>query len=713
MPTSTDHRLSAPVEVALAVVGFSALAVVWSYPLIRGLTTHLPNDLGDPVLNAWILGWDATRIRHGLSGVMDAPNFFPYPHTLAYSDHLLGIAVFTAPLQWLTGNPVLVYNVAFLASIVLSGGGMYLLARTLTGRRDAALVAGVAFACTPFRVSHLAHVQWLMLGWLPLSLWALHRYFSTGKLRYLLASACAYLLQAFTAGYFIYFAPVPLAVVSIVCARGSRIPTARLAAHAVVAVATTLFVLAPVARAYYQVRAEAGLRRPMSEIAAQSADVGDYLSAPLPIRVWRWLGTRGGEHELFPGAVVACLAAVAFASRRKASAVVAYAIVALLAFVLSLGPEPTAWGHHFPWPGPYRALLAVVPGLDGLRAVARLGIVVTMALCVLAAFGSVVALDRLAPRRRTAALVAMVIAIIAEGWVAPIAAPVFAPLGSSFERDAYAYLRHSAPGAAIEIPLDLEHEEREFRRQYLTLVHGHPVVNGHSSYLPPLITFLGGGQTPLNETEHLDAVLSMLRAIGVRYMVVHLDEFGDPEVADAYGRALAEGREHVSSVSHFGRIVVAALTPEVPLAPVEALRRVPASAMRATASHSSDRLAFAFDEDPDSRWLSGTRQSGDEWIGVAFDRARDVGLIRMHLASRSFGDYPRDLAIEVEEEGGTRTVFRGPVLPQFARGLLANPRWPGIDVIVPSNQSRTIRLRQLGTTHSFYWSIHELQVWER
>ena len=74
-------------------------------------------------------------------------------------------------------NAVLAYNAAYMLSGALSGAAMYVLARELTGRRDAAVIAGVVYAMQPFRASHLPHLQWLVTGWLPLSLWALHRYF--------------------------------------------------------------------------------------------------------------------------------------------------------------------------------------------------------------------------------------------------------------------------------------------------------------------------------------------------------------------------------------------------------------------------------------------------------------------------------------------------------------------------------------------------------
>ena len=109
--------------------------------------------------------------------VWDAPIFFPDRDTLAFAEHLLGIGIFTAPIIWLTGNPILAYGIAFLLSYLLAGSGMYLLARELTGRRDAAFLAGVGFAFAPMRALHVSHLQVLAWGWMPIALWGLHRYF--------------------------------------------------------------------------------------------------------------------------------------------------------------------------------------------------------------------------------------------------------------------------------------------------------------------------------------------------------------------------------------------------------------------------------------------------------------------------------------------------------------------------------------------------------
>ena len=79
----------------------------------------------------------------------------------------------------------------------------------------------------PYRHSPAA----LMAGWLPLGLWALHRYFESGKWRHLAASAVCVLLQALTATYFLYFALLPIGVVFVAEAIRRPVPPRRLARH--------------------------------------------------------------------------------------------------------------------------------------------------------------------------------------------------------------------------------------------------------------------------------------------------------------------------------------------------------------------------------------------------------------------------------------------------------------------------------------------------
>ena len=161
----------------------------------------IAGGLADPIILTTVLAWDADRLLHGLHGLWDPPFLYPRHWTLAYSEHMLGVAIFTAPIQWMFGNAVLTYNVAYIGSYVLAGFGMFLLTRALWGRADAAVLAGLAFALTPYRLAQSDHLQILMNGWMPIGLLGLHRYFASGSRRWLLVFAAAYLLTGLSNGY--------------------------------------------------------------------------------------------------------------------------------------------------------------------------------------------------------------------------------------------------------------------------------------------------------------------------------------------------------------------------------------------------------------------------------------------------------------------------------------------------------------------------------
>ena len=189
--------------------------------------------------------------------------------------------------------------------------------------------------------------------------------------------------------------------------------------------------------------------------------------------------------------------------------------------------------------------------------------------------------------------------------------------------------------------------------------------------------------------------------------------YDDRSQLEAMLATLQPSNGHVQVEKSFGPTTVYTLTPVAPrAAPPPAVHPIPPSAIHAEASHSPDRIPLLFDGDPDSRWISGRPQSGDESITLTFDRPRDVRTIRMRLATRSESDYPRELVVDGVGADGTRTLYRGAGLPLFVEGLFRDPAHPWLEVVLPDNRSTAIRLRQVAAARTFAWSIHELQLLE-
>src|SRR4029450_12697183 len=167
------HRHSA----AAAIIAYALLTVTLTWPLARGITKDVPADFGDPLLNAWVLAWDAEHMLRAISGnpgalreYWNANIFHPHPLALAYSEHLTPQAAMILPVWALTKNPILCHNLVFLSPLLLSALGMFLFTRTLTSSPGAAFVAGIAFGFAPYRFGTMSHVQVLSAMWMPFTL---------------------------------------------------------------------------------------------------------------------------------------------------------------------------------------------------------------------------------------------------------------------------------------------------------------------------------------------------------------------------------------------------------------------------------------------------------------------------------------------------------------------------------------------------------------
>jgi hypothetical protein len=721
-------------RLCLVALVYVLLAVVLTWPLVRHLTDSIPGDPGDPLLNAWTLGWDADRLRHALHGIWDAPNFYPYHHTLAFSEHLLGIVVFVAPLVWTTGNPLVAYNVAFILSFALAAFGMFVLTRELTGRDDAAWVAGLIFGFMPARLGQIGHLQVLMSGWLPLALWALHRFAKRTDALSLGAFVAFTLLQGLSNNYFIYFLALPVAIVA-----GHAFVTASSAQRTSIVlglgVAAVIVVgaLLPIAIVYFTVRHQFGMTRSIGEAAAFGADLGAYLhgndAVRTPLLVWPHLpfvaNPGGPESALWIGVAGLLLTAVGLsvafrwsASEWRSIARV-YALIGAAALILSLGADPAAWRIRLPFGALYRALFAIVPGLNGIRVPARLSVVVDLAVGVLSALGLAVLVRSLSHTAAWTAAVAVGGVVLLEGAVVPFPL-AFVGRGGQPDRSAYNWIRDHPAGPIIELPIgETAPPLQSFGYQYQTLFHRQPIVNGASGYDSALAAFLGGAGSPLAEPSQISDAVRLLRSIGVRMVVVHPQAYMNADVARMIVTVLDSDRQSTKhdKVGGVDVFTLAAFPdrerPERQahrdLTQADALHQISSRAITATSNTSAAMLPLAFDENSETRWTTDAIQRGGEWIDLALDKPHDV--VRVRLAGPLTGDYPRGLLVQVDEGNGEwRTLYDGSALVQLGQGLIREPTSTPIDIWLPVNHAHRLRLTQIGSAERF-WSIPELSLW--
>lgn len=710
----------------LAAIGFVALKLALNAALLPHLADALPGNLGDPMLNAWILGWVSDAIVSHPWDLWDAPIFHPHPNTLAYSEHLLGVALFVAPVYWLTGNAVLTYNVAFLAGYAFAGFAMYVLVRRLTGRRDAAAVAGVLFACSPYLVSsQVARVQMLTCGWSVLTLAELHRFVDSGRCRALVGFVVCWMLQTLSNMYLGVFLALPIGLIVLHAAalRRPRLGAAALLQIAAGSVALAVL-LAPVLHVYDRVQDDMGFAHGLDIVQRYSADVRSYLSVWIdrqPRLLWPEISA---DRALYPGAapIALALAAVWTALRRRGDATtrstaLLYFGIAVAAFALSLGPEPRVWEQPIGIGSPYGALLDLVPGFDGFRAPARFALPMLLALAVLAGIG-VAALPRLGRSWRWAAVVVLAASTAVDAW-RPFPWVVPVPAEDPSTTAAYAWLANQPDGAVLKLPITTHFQAQRpdagasvtLRYQLAALRHGKTLINGSSGFVSPFVTLFQGAASPLNTLDTVDDGVAIIRAIGGRYVVVHVHEYR----SDARGHIdelldfMRRDVDQVESVREFGSTVVFTLRPAPPaMAPLQTAT-VPSSEYQLAVSHNHDRLARIVDGDPGSRWTGP--QHGNTWLEVQLRRARPVAGVKLHLLPYAIGDYPHHLrVIGTDADGADVVLFDDATVTATALSAVFEPAAPGVRITWPARVLSRLRLEQRGIAGDRQWSIFELQL---
>lgn len=477
---------------ALGAAGFSALAVVMTWPLARVLTRAVAFP-GDQYHLTWILDWDWYATLHQPLRLFQANIFHPAADTLAYSEHLYGLAVLLFPLRMAGVDALTAHNVAVIASFAFTGFGAYLLGRLCTGSALAGAIAGIFYAYLPWRFTQLPHTHTLWAGWLPLMLAALIHCGRAPGWKSASLFGIAFLMNGLSSLHYFAFGSFAV-MLSVPIVVRDRKQWLRIAA----ATALALAIVTPFLLPYFRVAQVRGMQRSWGEVKFWSASARDWLNPGATNRFYRrWLDPKPDpELWLFPGVAGIVMAAAGVWAARKERRLLAIALLWFaVGFLGSLGVH--TFFHRF--------LFGHVPGFRGLRVPARWAVIAYTGMAMLVAFAAAEMTRR---RRWIAAVVAAV--LLVELHAAPIrwycTSPSVPPV--------YRWLR-TQRGPIAEVPMDAD---SQFRYLRWATEHHLPTVNGISSFVPPGAMALA---SKWDDPGRRGALVDELRAAGVSLLIVH------------------------------------------------------------------------------------------------------------------------------------------------------------------------------------------------
>jgi hypothetical protein len=743
-----------------ALALFVALAAIHTHPVLPRSGVAIASDRYDPVLNASILWWNATTVPFS-SRWWTPPHYYPSEGVAAFTENLVGLSPIATPLYWLTGDPLRTYNLVFVLTWPLTAFAAYLLVWRLTRRHDASVIAALAFAFAPYRLTQLAHLQVLACFWFPLALLGLHAYQDDPRPRWLALFGAAWVLQSLTNGYFMLFGAV---LITLWLAYFCSPPQARRRAVPIVlAWILASLPLLPVLLTYRAVHEAYGLGRSADVAMLYSADALAWVTASPLLAFWpAFLSDGRPETGLFPGATAAALVLLVCGwvviralqepgprwsgpARCAALALTAGGTAALIA-LLVVGPWRIApLGVSFRMSGFDRALWATLAGAvalfaltPGLRAAWRrrsplafyagstllvavfcLGPVIRAGRHILLApapYGWLLILpgfDGLRVPTRFWMLGALCLAV-AAGLAFARVAPA-----RGWPRIAAATLLAAGvlvDGWVREMPTDrppqawLEVERRNVEHALIELPLG-PEYDAAATYRAVghrrrVVNGVSGYDPPhyLPLQRGLAArdpdVLLALTSFGVLDVVV--DGRNDPD--GALERYVASSPGAIRLHSHERRTLFR-LPATDPAANFDA---TPLRIAAATASDNPDGAVRAIDDDIRTAWMMEPQRPG-QWLMFDLGASREIAAIVQSLGSQ-VDAYPRYLEIHTSLDGETwHEAWEGPARRPALSAVMRGPLDARMVFTFAARPGRFVRLRA-GTFDASPWSVADVRV---
>ena len=375
------QRFASPAPPTPAVWLYGAAALLGSLVWIAPQLLHVREvpDAGDPVFSAWRIAALAHQLVTDPRHLWDGNIFYPLPLTITYSDSLFLQSLLALPFLLAHADPLVVANALMAVSYPARGLAFFYATWRITGDPQAALVAALVGAWSPFYPQHYSQLELNWSVFVPLAILALLRMLADPRWKTGILFGAALAGQCLACMYIAVMLVSGLVPFAIMMAVAWRVrPSARVA-RAVAGAGLVLLPIVAVLGVPYMKSREAHGERSLKEVSDGSASPRDYGDAHIRLVAYRWQSGayHHAERELFPGSSSIGLGAAGILPPLTPVAI-ATLLTGALAFDWSLGLKGLTYDDLFRRSSVYR----------GLRVVARFSAMVDAALAFLCAFGA-------------------------------------------------------------------------------------------------------------------------------------------------------------------------------------------------------------------------------------------------------------------------------------------------------------------------------------
>lgn len=523
------------------ILFFFFLTAIFTFPLILKFKSYIAAFHGtdEPYGILWHFWWLKYSYLHHLDSYFSYFIMSPFGINLAQSP-IYPVGDFIDRFLALGFGEIAAYNIQIFVSFILSGIFMYYLVYRLAKNKMAALCSAIIYAFCPYHsVRSWQHPSLAQIQWFPLYALSLCGLKEEASLKNIIFSALSFCLIVFFNYYYAYFAvilTVTFMVFIFMSQKKTGIVTIKSTA---LSLAVALFVLLPIIFPIFRTFAFSGnsgdlaiggYLRPFKDFFEQSARPLSYFlpSAEHPIAgkftekiIGSPLyGASFTEHTLYLGWAPLVLAFVAFRrwKKNKKSNLTAkeYFYIGFflsLAFIAWLFSQQPWWQiGRFKLYMPSFFMYKIAPMF---RANCRFGILVMMAVAVLAGFGLKFILDKVKTQKAKFALTVLFSGLVLfEFWNYP----PFKVIDLSSVPQVYYWLKDE-PGDFLiaEYPLDVDGANETYK--FFQTRHEKKIINGSAPG-----TYANSLARDIKRLSDAGTA-GILKWMGVKYILVHKEGY--------------------------------------------------------------------------------------------------------------------------------------------------------------------------------------------
>ncbi len=523
------------------------LTTLFTWPMFFHLSAFF-SDESDYTLIGWIMWYNQLSFTTGRilspTDYFNAFQFYPWPYSLAFSEHMFIPAVLFSPVYWISNQLVLSVNLYTFSSFILTFISSFYAFYKILKDKSAGLIAAVIFTFNPVTAAHFpGHTHLLGKFFLPLLLLTSIHFFSSPNLKKSFYFGLFFTLNALTAITFfiisvpsLLFISFPFFVFHLINGHWTYFKKILLSSIGFLIFLPLLyFFLFP----YKQFSILEGAQRGVSESVFFSAEPIDWFLAFPESLLYKnavaffdnlrtsYPKINYSEHTLGLNIIPVILCLIGLFYLRKQNQISILTIFSLLSlfigtFIFTFGP---LWETY---KLPYFYFNEVTGLLNGIRVPTRFQFFFYLPFALFAGLGYLAILKKynIKPMILFILIITLITLENTNKWnFINDTSAITSNNSAMFEYRSLTFLNNKT---TLHLPAYSPNYEKQIYYLLISTIHSERLVNGYSGYFP---TDWSEFIDQLNTSLNLE-MFNKLNALNVDYLVIHKDRFTDTELIE-------------------------------------------------------------------------------------------------------------------------------------------------------------------------------------